>query len=164
MGNTPTLSGTAHTSDVVVLDPVAGIVAAVAALEEGLAGAYDGVGVIHAPRAAAPHAAAAHLIERDGSVLRTPLGTMWAFGAGYDRAVGPDGEADVTGTHAWMYATGAIARWRSEPIVNPPGYAALNLTTNDVTVFAERIVMLYRDCVTVAVDADLVAPTGAGGF
>lgn len=160
MGNSPTLRDAANP---VILGPQTGIVAAITALEDALSARYDGVGVIHAPRAVAIHAAAAGLIIYDGPVARTPLGTLWAFGVGYDRFKGPAGEADATASNGWLYATGAITRWRSDPIVNPTGYAALNLVNNEVAVFAERSVMLHRDCTTIAIMADLVPVGGTGG-
>lgn len=150
-------------TDPLILPAADNLVAAVAELELALASNYDGVGVIHAPRNVGIWAATAGLAKPDGPVMRTPLGTMWSFGAGYDGTTGPAGETDAPAGSSWLFATGAISRWRSEPVVNPGGWAALNTTTNDVTVFAERSVMLGRDCITIGITTTLAAATGGGG-
>ena len=161
MGNSPTLR---DATAPIILAAAASVTDALAVLEEASADVYDGMAVIHAPRFIAPYAARANLIERDGPVLRTPVGNMWAFGAGYDRAKGPAGEADAAADQSWMYATGAVARWRGDVLVNPTGYAALDLVTNEMTVFAERLVMLHRDCFTAAVVTGVAGGGGGGGF
>lgn len=146
-GNYPAL---ATDPDIVILANQVGIEAAVGQLEQELAERYGGVGVIHAPRFVMPYAAAANLIVREGEKLTTPLGTMWAFGGGYDPAIGPTGEAALPEGSSWMYATGQVVGRSGEIVVVPPDGNALDRNTNNVTVLAERTWVLTRDCITLA--------------
>lgn len=73
------------------------IVDAVGKLELALADAGI-VGVIHANARVAAIAEDKGMIIRTGSALRTPLGHLWAFGAGYDFGV--------------LHATGTPTVWR----------------------------------------------------
>lgn len=139
----------------VITAPAAGsVVAAIGALEQKLAERYGGIGVIHAPRSVMPYLADANLIVRDGQTqLRTPLGTRLAFYSGTDGTVGPTGSTPVVPGQVWLYATGAIVAYQGEVDVLPEGGAALNRTTNEVILLAERPWTLARDCVTIAVKA-----------
>lgn len=87
----------------------ADIVAAVGFLEGEFAKAST-VGLIHASAELAASAAAAQLIVRSGSTLRTPLGHLWVFGGGY-----------VDGLEDTMVATSPTFGWRSsvEPRATP---------------------------------------------
>lgn len=135
----------------VILGPADNIVDAVAFLEQQLGEVYGGVGVIHAPRTVMPYAADNNLIIKDGQTLRTPLGTAWAFGTGYDPAIAPVGEAAAGPGQTWIYATGQVTARHGNTLVVPQGGNAINRTTNETTVLAERTWLLTRDCFTAAI-------------
>jgi hypothetical protein len=105
--------------------------------------------VIHAPRYLAAWAARFRLVERDGNVLRTPLGNVWAFGAGYD-FTGPDGK--VTDQTAWLYATGAVTVRRSNVVTNQ----VFDQNVNRRSVVAERSVLVTAECIRLS--AKVAAP------
>lgn len=139
----------------VILPAAANIEDAVAALEFELGQRYGGVGIIHAPRQAMPYAASFNLIVQDGPVLTTPLGTLWAFGGGYDPAIVPTGQDAILDNQSWLYATGAMTSRKTEVLVLPQDGNAINRQTNETTVLAERTWVLTRDCVTLAVLVNL---------
>lgn len=134
-----------------VLAPVGGLTAAVGALEKAIGQVYHGTPIIHAPRETAVYAAERSLAIRDGAVMRTPLDSLWAFGRGYDGAVGPDGEVTPDDS-VWLYATGAVTLRQGEVMTSPPTLAAaVDRTTNMVTVVAERLNVFTVDCAIVAI-------------
>lgn len=148
-GNYPAL---ATDPNLVVLATVAtDIVQALALLEQEISETYGGVATIHAPRQAGPYAAESHLIVQDGPRLRTPLGSLWAFGAGYDPTIGPTGETEPTTSQVWMYATGQVTARRGQVMIVPEGGNTIDRVTNETTVLAERTWVLTRDCLTIAV-------------
>lgn len=113
---------------------VAGVVAAVGALEELVAG-FGFAGVIHA----APHLAAAmhnaQLVTRTGAVLTSPSGHRWAFGSGY------------AGLGETLVITGPVVVHRSS-VDRPAGY---DVTHNDRLNIAEREVLVTWECFADAV-------------
>ena len=119
----------------------------VGALEDYAAGLYSGTPILHAPRGLAALAAGNMIVIRDGSRLITPVGTFWAFGAGYSAAnTGPDGTTAPAGT-AWIYVTGAIQIRRSPVFYTPPSpEAGLNRASNEITLLAERSFVTLQDC------------------
>lgn len=130
---------------------------AVGALENYAASVYGGLGVIHAPRGAAALMAAHGLLVRDGARLTTWLGTPIAF-YGNSPNTGPDGTPAPDGA-VWLYITGPVAMRRGPVLVVPDTVAAaLNRTTNEVLVIAEREVVVGWDCVHAAVLADISCP------
>lgn len=127
------------------------ILGGVAAIEDYMGREYCGTPVIHAPRAIASYAAAKNLVVGGTGRQTTPLGSRWAFGAGYSANVGPDGVPAPDGV-AWMYATGAVSIWRSEVWINPDDLRyAFDRRTNDVTIFAERQYVITTECACIAV-------------
>lgn len=142
----------------VVLDPAPSLCAGFGALEEFLGANYAGVGIIHAPRRVASYVDT--MVHQEQAQLKTLLGTLVAFGGGYDPLEGPTGQtAPTEGQSVWMYATGAIVYRRSaEPFVNPPDGGALDRVTNQVTVAAERTYVLTVECVIAAVLVTLEDP------
>jgi hypothetical protein len=108
---------------------VAGLAAAVGALEEAVAGSGF-TGVFHA----APHLAApltnAQLVIRQGGQMLTPLGHRWAFGAGY------------TGLNDTIVSTGPVTVHRG-PIVLTDGP---DYPHNDRLTVAEREVLVTWEC------------------
>lgn len=144
-------TGLAGYADIDVLPEAATLTAAVGALERAIGTTYHGTPTIHAPRQVGAYAAERGLLIRDGSVARTPLDSLWAFGRGYDPAVGPEGESTPAGA-MWLYATGAVTLRQGDIITSPPTLAAsVDRTTNMVTVLAERLNQLQWDCAVVAV-------------
>jgi hypothetical protein len=93
---------------------VTDIVAAISTLEASLATA--GVtGYIHAGAGWAAPAAAALLIVRGGTSLRTPLGHQWVFGGGYSDALGDK-----------LVATSQPFGWRDQVVQRETIFAELN--------------------------------------
>lgn len=132
------------------------IVVGLAHLESELASCYDGVGVIHAPRSLLPFMAAEHLIVRENGSYRTVGGNLVVFGAGYTGS-GPDGV--VPSGSAWMYATGAMFIYQSEPLILEPtgrNANAFDRTNNTVRAIAERTYVLGWDCCHLAVHVETV--------
>jgi hypothetical protein len=113
---------------------VTGLVAAVGALEEAVAG-FGFTGVIHA----APHLAAAlyaaQLVRTVNGKPVSPLGHRWAFGAGY---------AELDGT---LVATGPVVVHRG-PVIPSSGPDYPHNERLDV---AEREVVVTWECWTTAV-------------
>lgn len=115
---------------------VAGVVAAVGALEEAVAD-FGFTGVFHA----APHLAAAmysaQLVIRQGTQLLTPAGHRWAFGAGY------------AGLGETIVSTGPVVVHRSPPVpTHGPDYPhneRLSVTQREVLVTWE----CWADAVTI---------------
>lgn len=105
---------------------VASITAAVSKLE-GLLAKTNTVGQIHASAEWAAYAAAAQLITRSGSALKTPLGHTWVFGGGYVAALGNK-----------LVATSPTLGWRGE--VNTR--SAIRTQWNRFAAIAERSVVV----------------------
>lgn len=91
---------------------VANITAAVSKLEGALANTNT-IGQIHASAELAAYAAAAQLITRNGSVLKTPLGHTWVFGGGYIAGLGAKLVA-TSPTYGWRGPVKLIPTIRSE--------------------------------------------------
>lgn len=124
-------------------------------LEAYLGANYGGVGTIHAPRLVAYAASADAGVSRQGQRMETPLGTLVAFGGGYDIAVvSPTGVATPDG-QAWLYATSRPIIRRSEVFVTPDEEFRPQTANNDVEIFAQRIYAVGWECVTGAVLVDL---------
>jgi hypothetical protein len=155
LGNTPALA----TADADNLGTAADPVDALALLEDYLGQTFGGQGVIHMSRYLATHLITNGTITPQGDRLMTGLGTLVAAGGGYTANTGPDGTDAAAGSY-WMYATGPVSIRRSEVFVNPDTVgAALNRTTNDVLVLAERTYVVDWACAHGAV---LVGPEAGG--
>ncbi|MGV9742860.1 hypothetical protein [Nocardia farcinica] len=132
------------------------LVAGIGMLEAHLGANYAGVGVLHAPRLLAPHAAAARQVETENGRKVTALGTRWAFGAGYPNT-GPDGTAAPAGT-AWIVATGAVT-YRRTGITSRRSTSQreyFDPATNEVRLTAQRTYVIAWDtCVHAAVPVTL---------
>ena len=113
---------------------VAGLVAAVGALEETIA-PYNFPGVLHAAPHLAAALASAQLITRTGGQLLSPMGHRWAFGPGY-------GELEET-----IVATGPVTVHRG-PVIQNHGP---NYPKNERLSVAEREVLVSWECWTTAV-------------
>lgn len=134
-------------------DPVS-ITRGVGLLEAYLGAGYAGVGVIHAPRAVAAHAANAQLIAGRGSYLTTPLDNRWAFGSGYPNT-GPDGELAAAGT-TWLVVTGAVVYRRTGVNHRRTREQAFDRGNNVLYAVADRTYAVgWDDCVRAAVPITL---------
>lgn len=105
-----------------------------ALLEEAIAsGPVGAQGLIHAPRVVASTLP----LEKDGTTLRTSLGTPVVAGIGYSRK-GPTG-ADAPAGKAWLYATGPVSV-RLGPTTIIPGKLnqAIDIRINDIEYFVDR--------------------------
>jgi len=119
------------------------VVDALGALEAALAICLNGTGIIHVPQALAPTLAL--LLQKQGSRLITPNGNTVAIGAGYP-GTSPSGTAPALGT-AWMYATGPVIMYRSEPNMRLlDGAAPINRSVDTVKAIVERTYLLSYDC------------------
>lgn len=124
--------------------------AVVGALEQWLYGTqgvdgqgYGNVGFLHASLRTAAYAQHGGSLIKDGSVYKTPLGTIWVFG---------DYEDDGS-----VYITGNVTVWRSPDVQVPPAAQTLNRTTNQWWMLAEREYAVAYDCVA---GAAVFAPEG----
>jgi len=117
-------------------------------LLEGYLGAnYGGVGTIHAPRAASL-AAADHGVSRYGTRMETPLGTLVAFGGGYDIANTNVNEVD-------LFVTSRPVVRRSEVFVTPDEDQRPDVANNDVEIYAQRVYSIGWECVTAKVTVEI---------
>ena len=160
--NAPVLTDTTETTFPIRVE---GITAALARLEESFYWSNSVQGIIHAPRWVYSHAANAGLIVRDRNILRTPADTMWAFGTGYDSYTGPAGTGETAADgESWLFMTSPVSQWRSDTQVLPTVRdAALDRSTNDVEMLAERTYVLAYECDAIAVLASFPAGGGGGG-
>jgi len=155
LGNTPIL---AAGGGVTVLTAAASLKLGVAALEEWAYDRYGYQAVIHAPMQVAAHAGANGLIRAQGNipptgVLQTFAGTLWSFGSGYTNT-SPVGAAAAAG-HAWLYVTGKVTLWQNPNVFVAPIESALNKTTNQFNLIAEREWAVSYDCILAAIDVTL---------
>lgn len=152
----PNLTGVAGVTTVTLGAGVTGFNAAIAALEDAFYEAYGYQGVIHVTTQAYGAAAYGNLIEHQGGTLRTPLGSIWSFGAGYGVA-GPGGAAPAAGS-AWAFMTPPVLIRRS-PVMVPDVTATMNRTANQWMALAERVYAHTWICDAVfAVQVPLSAP------
>ncbi len=156
-GNAPSLVGSA-----VDLTPVGGgvsIVEAIATLEQYAAVNIVGVPTLHMTPYLATFSANEHLLEPSlgpsGWDLHTvAMGTPVAAGGGYV-GVGPDtaeSPGSPGGDFHWIYITGQVYVWRTEPWITPPVEgASVDRAMNNVTVLAERTYVVGWECVPAAI-------------
>lgn len=151
----PNLTGVAGVTTVTLGAGVTGFGAAIAALEDAFYETYGYVGTIHVAMQAYAAAAYSQLIVQ-GPVLRTPIGSAWAFGAGYG-ITGPAGAAPAAGS-VWAFMTPPVLIRRSEIMV-PDVTATMNRTANQWMALAERVYAHTWLCDSVfAVQVPLSAP------
>lgn len=132
-----------------------GIVAALAALESRMADCYGGQAMIHANRGIANYATEARQVEKQGAGAYTPLGSRWAFYAGNDDTMGPDGSVTPAG-HTWVYATSQLTlrRFPVEVPIDVDHVLRASDTggrTNEPVVIAERTYVPSTECCSFAV-------------
>jgi len=87
----------------------------------------------------------AHIIEFDGTRWRTPMGTVVSSGCYANED--PAGVAPADGVF-WMYLTGQTTIWHTpdSQVFVSPIEGALNRTTNQITMIAEREYVVTYEC------------------
>lgn len=156
----PNLQGNAGTTVVTPSAPGAG--AAIAALEEAFYSVYGYTGTIHVNMRAYAAAVYSGIVQSQGGAgqLRTQMGSIWSFGAGYGIA-GPAGVAPAAG-FVWAFMTGAVHMWRSGILPQPDPRQTLDRTLNQWDTVAEEVFGLTWDCPQVfAVQVPVAAPAVA---
>lgn len=131
------------------------ITKAISLLEGAMADCYGGVPLIHVPREVTPFLVANHLIKESNTVLKTVgNNSIVVPGPGYP-GTGPDGAEPDPGT-TWIYATGSVKMWASEPVFTA-GTAAelLDRETNSTVLILEQRFMFGWDCCHFAIQVDL---------
>lgn len=138
---------------------------ALAALEVALASCTNGRrSLVHMAPDLLVLLVASQALRLAGTIWTTPMGNLVVADAGYDGS-GPGGK-DYAGS-SWMYGTGQVDVYLSDVELNPgdPAQAqvlangAMNVRTNDVQVFAQRLAMVQWDpCCHVAAEADVTTP------
>jgi len=147
---------TEQTAATVIVSGGVDVVEGISLLEEQLDLCYGNEGVLHVPPAVLTHMAAWNLVTRDGPRLRSPSGHLIAAGAGYP-GTSPAGAAPAAGTR-WVYATGAVALWRSAIDFYAQSPAdILDRQRNNVIFIAERTYVIAWDC------CHLALPISIGG-
>lgn len=126
---------------------------AVGILEQALADfGFGAQGVVHGRVETLPNFTGARL---DGSLLRTPRGTVVVGGTGYD-GLGPLGNAQATppAGQTWLYATGPVEYRQTPPMLfpdwpqGPSGMVpagAVDKATNTVRLWAVRTALASWD-------------------
>lgn len=157
--NLTTAGPTFHPIDTSILMQPAGIVVSGAPLDvvEGLGvletavrNCYQGGRpVIHVTPAVAVELFAQHQLFRQGTQIKTQLGSLVAVGDGYQHLT-PTGGAATAGT-SFMYATGAIFGYRGPLRILGTNTEAFDRAENTLKRIAERQVLLGWDCCLAAV-------------
>lgn len=159
VGLAPTLTAAGATT---VVPTVAGAGAAVAALEAAFYAVHGYVGTIHVNTAAYAAVDYAGIVEGAGGAgaLRTPIGSVWSFGAGYD-VTGPAGAAPAAG-FAWAFMTAPVTVWRTD-VMQQDALQTFDRTLNQWDTLAERVYVVGFDCQddVFAVQIPLAAPAVA---
>lgn len=153
----PTLTGDPGT--VVVTPAAPGAGTAIAALEAAFYAEYGYTGTIHVNMSAYAAAAYSNLIVQQGGAgqLRTPLGSIWSFGAGYG-VTGPEEVAPAEG-FVWAFMTGSTTIWRSGVLPQPDPRQTLDRSLNQWDTVAEEVFAATWDCPAIfAVQIPVAAP------
>lgn len=131
-----------------------GMIASMAVLESALGDCAPGTGVIHANYGVASFLAASFLIYQQGDAWYTVTGQRLAIGAGYPGS-GPANTDPAPGT-TWIFATGPIIIYRSEPFLTPERLKeAVDARLNSVQVYAERVYAVGWSCCLFAIQVSL---------
>lgn len=153
-GIAPSLSGaTPAATDV---GPATNITEAFSQLEENFYNTYGYPGVIHLPHSASAPAENARIMSMQGRIWRTAAGTSVSIGNYSGLSPATPGDPPPAGS-TWIYITPPVTIWRaSDPFISPIE-GALDRTTNEVTMIAEReYVLAFDPCPVFATLTDLV--------
>jgi hypothetical protein len=143
----------------IVTTLASGAGAAIAALEAAFYAVHGYVGTIHVNTAAYAAVAYSQLITGQGGAgaLRTPIRSVWSFGAGY----GITGPADVApdAGNVWAFMTPQVTLWRSGAVSRINPRQTLDRALNQWDVLSEEVFAATWDCDTVfAVQVPVAAP------
>jgi hypothetical protein len=144
--------GLATATGVATLTAAANIAAGIGALESWLYARYGPAGVIHIPAAYAHQVQQTGGLRWDGRKWVTAMGTGVSFG---NYAGTTPLDAAPAAGHTTFYITGQVTIWQSPNTFITPLEAALNISTNQVNGYAERIYLLGYDCFVAGVDVTL---------
>lgn len=135
-----------------------GVVAGLAAIEQGLASCLHGQrGMIHATPTTVSYWMAASLLRVEGGLLLTALDTIVVSGSGYSGSAPgdpPTPPADIDAS-AYAYGTGLVHVRRSTitPVGDEPSW--IDRQVNDETVFVERAVAAtFSPCCLIGAEID----------
>lgn len=136
--------------------------AAISALENAYYGMSGYVGTIHVNMTAEGALQDAGMLQPSAGVLRTPVGTAVALGAGYG-FTGPAGIVPPAG-FTWAYITGYTSVWRSTDaqIPQPDPQRVMDRSLNQWDSVSERVYAVAWACPEVfATLIPLAAPAAA---
>lgn len=152
-------SVTLQTAASVVVTGTYDVVEAFGRLQAALADCYDGVGVIHVPRALEPALTSEGLIVRVGDRYLTTQGHVVVLGAGY---TGSSPAGATSSSSAYVYATGAMLIYRSPARLTSGELFDRSMNAAKVTV--ERTYVVGWECCHLAINVALGGSvTGASG-
>lgn len=154
LGNIPNLQ---QEATIIPADTAPDLVDAIGLLEQWLATAYGGVGVIHAPMTIANRAQDKYQIGVNGPRAGTILGSAWAFGAGYPGTPPTNGGADDGSL--WLYATPPVTVRRSA-LIEPADWdsGAFSIAENVGLLIEERLYVVDWPCGAAAVKTNITRP------
>lgn len=125
-------------------------------LENALAGAYHGIGVIHIPLIAYATFAAWDLVEDRNGVLYTPAGNRVVVGHGYP-GTSPAGAAPAAGT-TWIYGTGQVFGYQASIEMGSLN-ELFDRSENTHHMVAQQVYVLGFECALYATQVQLGVPT-----
>jgi hypothetical protein len=133
-------------------------------LQDAIADAKNGRGMIHATPSTVSLWHAAALVRREGQVFLDAMDNFVVADAGYDGS-DPAGVVDPANETRYAYATSVVYVNRDAIIVNPRDeQAAIDRDINDVEWRAERFVSaLWDGCVHLAINVNLCETCCAAG-
>jgi hypothetical protein len=138
---------------------------AIGLLEQWLAVAYGGVGVIHVPKPTGNLLQRLYQVGISGPRAGTVHGSGWVFGAGYpgtvpvDKAGDPIEPEPTDDLKLWLYATPPVTIRRS-PVLDLGGYhgGTFDRHTNQALMVEERIYVADWPCGSAAVKVNTPRP------
>lgn len=144
-----------QTAATVLVTGAVDVVEGIGRLEQAMADCYGGVPIIHVPRGVTAHLAANHLLsDKSGKNLVTRNGSIVVPAPGYP-GTSPGGVVPPAGT-TWLYATGSVKMWQSEPTWTArDARELLYRPTNDTVLILEQRFTLAWDCCHFAIPVSL---------
>jgi hypothetical protein len=135
--------GLANNANVVDVGPAIDATEALAQLEDAYYQVAGVSGTIHVPHVYAPFLMKDTQLVKENGIWRTAAGSLVSIGQylGW----GPTGVPPAVGT-VWLYITGPVTVWRSSQAFISPIEGALDRTTNQVDMLAEREYVVGFSC------------------
>lgn len=157
--NTPLVEGqsgaTLQTAAQVVTATPQSLTVGLGLLEAALADCYHGQGVLHVPAVFGTQLSANTIVTQRGNALTTLMNNKVALGSGYP---GDAPDAAAAEDVAWIYATGAVFYFRSQPRITQVE-EFFDRSVNTVRAIAQRVYVVGWDCCHLAVPIDIGAVT-----